>query len=378
MSASGIPRIAWIFLIVGLAGLGLCLLLFGPDPRAFFRGYLPACLFWAQISLGSLALLMIHQLTGGGWGIFIRPGLKAAAATLPLTALLFVPLGLGLAEIYPWMSPDSSLKGGMENKLAYLNATFFRLREAVVFLAWIILAAGLRVWTVKPPQHARAKAIERNLRRWSALGLIGYGLAVSVFGIDWIMSLEPRWSSTNFGFLMMASPWVAALAFAIVTVCAAPMGQSDAIHAAEASSRLHDLGNLLLAGIMLWTYLEFQQYLAIWYENLPDKVTWYLKRNRDGWEWVTWAMALCYSALPFLLLLSRRIKRSRRTLGALATLVLAGNLMNVYWLVTPSLYPGPAAFSWLNAALFVAIGGLWLAAFAGLLGRLQVKEVVHE
>ena len=358
-------RIARIPLGLGLIGLAFCFYRFETEPQAVLRGYLPACLFWTGITLGALALLMIHRLTGGAWGAFIRPVLRASAATLPLIVLFFIPPALALGHLYPWVAPEPSLAEAVQKKAAYLNIPFFQARTAISFLLWLILAAALGVWKAQSAQDSGA-----GPRAWSALGLILYGLTITVFGIDWILSLEPRWSSTNFGFLMMVSPMVGALAFAIAAICTlAPNGEPAPRREDEAISRLHDLGNLLLAGVMLWSYLEFQQYLAIWYQNLPEKVDWYLRRNGNGWEWVTWVMALVYGALPFLILLLRRIKRRPETLRAVAVLVLLGNLINVYWLATPAYYPSPGEFGWLDLVSFIAVGALWLTAFLWLLGR---------
>jgi hypothetical protein len=366
-------RISRIPVGLGLIGLAFCLYRLEADPREFFRGYLPACLFWAGIPLGSLALLMIHQLTAGAWGLFIRAVLQASAATLPLIVVFFLPLGFGLPYIYPWVTPEPSLAEVVRKKATYLNLPFFETRTAIVFLVWIGLAGAMRVWSAEPREDSDNGA-GRRLRARSAAGLILYGLTVTVFGIDWIMSLEPRWSSTNFGFLMMVSPMVGALAFAVITTCTLALkGEIAQRPGNEIASRLQDLGNLLLAGVMLWSYLEFQQYLAIWYENLPDKITWYLRRNGNGWEWVTWVIALCYGAVPFLMLLSRRVKRDPKLLRAVAALVLAGNLINVYWLTVPPYYPHPAEFPWPDLVPFVGVGALWLTAFLWLLGRLRLR-----
>lgn len=370
MTTAFVDRCSRLLLLIGLVGFSLCLIRFRLDTAPLLRGYLPACLFWTGVPLGSLSLLMIHHLTGGAWGVLIRPALQSAAATLPVNALLFLPLVLGIEDLYPWAAPEPALAEIASKKAVYLNITFFETRALVVFLAWLGLACALQVWS-RTPQGGTDAASTQHLRRWSAAGLIIYGISVTLYGVDWIMSLQPRWTSTNFGFLMMAGPMVSALAFAIIAVCIGVSKREQGACRESTASRLHDLGNLLLAGVMLWSYLEFQQYLAIWYENLPDKVIWYLQRNRNGWQWITWSMALVYAALPMALLLLRRIKRSPRALPAVAALVLTGNLLNVYWLTAPAYFVRPAEFRWLDAASFLGIGGLWLAAFLWQFGRGQ-------
>ena len=369
MDPSRIDRVALTSLAIALVAWVVCYVHFRLHPAAFFRGYLPACLFWAQFPIGSMALVMIHRLTGGGWGECAGPGLRAGAATLPLNLLLFVPVMLGLGKLYPWVAPDTALAQALQKMPGYLHPNTFLWREAAVFLVWLMLAAGLRVWSLPQPPSSRAGAEQSG--RWHALGLIAYTVAASVFGIDWVMSLAPRWSSTNFGFLMMVGPVVAALAFVVALVCRAGTDVAAAADQPTLTSLRHDLGNLLLAVVMLWAYLEFQQYLAVWYENLPERVTWYLARNHGGWQWVTGAMVLCYAALPFVLLLSRAAKRSRTWLSGAAVLVVAGSLINTYWLVAPSYFASPADFSRFDPAALLATGGLWFAAFLWWHGRFR-------
>jgi hypothetical protein len=352
-------------LAVGSIAFVLYLLRLAWSPEAFFRGYLPACLFWIGIPLGSLALLMIHRLTGGAWGIFIRPVLAASAGVLPLNALLFVPLAFGLARLYVWAGPEwppAEVTGG---KAVYLQPGFFLLREAVVFALWLGLAAVLGPWRGPSKADPHPNPLPEGEGVRSAIGLIVYGLTVTVFAVDWIMSLEPRWSSANLGFLAAVEPMLAALAFATAAMCVLVRNYPPELSA----SRFQDLGGLLLAFVLLWSYLAFQQYLTIWSENLPDKVIWYVQRNHEGWRGWSWMLAAVAGALPFFLLLSHDLKRDPRRLIWAAGLVLAGGLLNTCWTVMPSFYPTPGGLSLLDILPFVGIGGLWLAAFLWLLPR---------
>jgi hypothetical protein len=348
-----------LLLLVAGAAFGACLLRLWWTPDAFFRSYLPACLFWIGLPLGSLALLMIHRLTGGKWGSFIRPILEASAGTLPVNAVLFLPLTFGLARLYAWAGPDWTALAISGGQASYLRPGFFLIREATVFVLWFCLASALELW--------RNKSAEARLDRRSALGLIVYGLTVTVFGIDWVMSLEPRWTSTNVGFLSAVNPMVAALAFAVLARCLlTPAGRNTV---GTLASLFQDLGGLLLAFVLLWSYLAFQEYLTIWSENLPDKAMWYVQRLNAGWRWWTWVMAAVCGGLPFALLLFRTHKRNPKRLIWAAGLVLAGNALDVYWLVLPSFYRSPGELSPLDALPFIAVGGFWLSAFLWTLPR---------
>ena len=352
-------------LAVGLIAAVLCAggaLIF---PPAFFRAYLSAYIFWIGIPVGCLALLMLHHLVGGRWGFMIQRVLEAAIQTLPLMALLFIPLVFGLSDLYPWARTEVAAADPLlQQKAAYLNIPFFVARAVAYFAVWIVLGRLLVTWSLRQDQSAD-DTLTLRLQRLSGPGLVLYGLTVSFAVIDWIMSLEPKWYSTIFGMIFMVSFGLAAMALAIL---ATRFLESEKPLAQVVSpDRWHDLGNLLLALVMFWAYLNFSQFLLIWSENLAEEIPWYLHRIGGGWEWVAIALILFQFALPFVLLLSRNTKRDSRTLAAVAAAILFMHWLDILWMVVPSFYPARFHFHWLDIAAPVAIGGLWLAAFIGYL-----------
>src|SRR5581483_3397451 len=155
---------------------------------------------------------------------------------------------------------------------------------------------------------------------FSGPGLVLYGGAMTFAAIDWLMSLAPTWYSTLFGVLVVMGQTLPALAFAIAA--AYWLLDNKEPNAAELDREVwNDLGNLLLAAVMLWTYMAFSQLLLIWIGNLPEEIPWYYKRSHGGWEYVGWLLGLCYFALPFLLLLGRVNKRDPRRLQRIAGLL---------------------------------------------------------
>jgi hypothetical protein len=352
-------------LAVGLIAAVLCAggaLIF---PPVFFRAYLSAYIFWIGIPVGALALLMLHHLVGGRWGFMIQRVLEAAIQTLPLMALLFIPLLFGLADLYPWAQTEVVAADPLlQQKAAYLNIPFFIARAVAYFAVWIVLGRLLVTWSLQQDRSAD-DTLTLRLQRLSGPGLVLYGLTVSFAVIDWIMSLEPKWYSTIFGMIFMVSFGLAAMALAILATrfleTEKPLAQ------VVSPDRWHDLGNLLLALVMFWAYLNFSQFLLIWSENLAEEIPWYLHRIGGGWEWVAVALILFQFALPFILLLSRNTKRDARTLAAVAAAILFMHWLDIIWMVVPSFYPARFHFHWLDIAAPVAIGGLWLAAFIGYL-----------
>jgi len=350
-------------LIIGLVAAVACALGAFLDPAQFFRSYLTGYLLWMSISLGCLAILMLQHLSGGVWGFVIRRLLEAATRVFPLLALLFVPVLLGMHYLYPWADParvagDSLL----QHKAAYLNVPGFVARAVFYFALWCGAAYFLSRWSLEQDQVPRA-ALRDRMQGFSAIGLLLYGLTATFSAIDWVMSLDPHWYSTIYGMLFMAGGAVAGMALVIA------MGSLLAKHRPMADilapGHFHDLGKLLLAFVMVWAYFSFSQFLIIWSGNLPEEITWYKVRLAGGWRTVGLLLLLFHFVLPFLLLLSRDLKRQGRTLALVAVAVLAMRYVDLYWMVAPS-FPQAASglrFHWLDLAVPVAVGGLWMAEF---------------
>ncbi len=348
---------------LGLVALGVGAVV---SPDQFFRSYLPAFVFVFGLALGSLALLMLQHMTGGAWGMMIRRLLEAGARTLPLVALLFVPIALGLRHLYIWAVPEIVAADRiLQQKVLYLNTGFFIARAAFYFALWIGMAALLSRWSAAQDAQPGAAADDRRFRILSGPGLVAYGLTVTFASVDWIMSLDPHWFSTIFGMLLMAGQALAALAFA-VAVLAASAGD-EPFRGRVNPTHFHDLGKLLFALVMLWAYLSFSQFLIIWAGNLPEEIPWFIERLRGGWQYVAIVLVAGHFFLPFLLLLSRDLKRNRPALLTMAVVILAMRFVDTYWLIAPAFPHEGFALHWMDLAAIAGVGGLWLAVFFRLL-----------
>ena len=357
-------RIQNKFFVAGIAGLSLTLVAFAMNPRQFFESYLIAYIFWAGIALGSLALLFIHQLTSGAWGHALRGFLEAAAGTLPWVALLFIPLGFGLHYLYPWTDVEASHHLG--HKLHYLNSTWFLVRAAGYFLIWNGLAFFFKKWTNEERSHGDIPHSVR-LQVLSGAGLVLFGLTVTFASVDWAMSLIPEWYSTIYGLLVMVGWALSSLAFAIA--CASRADQRKTLNYFTRDN-FHDFGNLLLAFVMLWAYLTLSQFLIVWSANLPEEITWYLDRLKNGWQGVGIFLAVFYFVMPFFLLLVRNNKRNAVSLGRIAKLVFLMQFAHLLWLIIPS-FQESRGIRLFDLAAWIGLGGIWLWAFAG---RLKTKD----
>jgi hypothetical protein len=361
----GLGRGRRIALAVGAAGATACGAGALVDPQQFFRSYLWAYAYWTGIPLGCLGLLMLQHLTGGAWGLSLRRLLESGSRTLPLLALLFLPILAGLPSLYPWARPEAvAADEVLRHKAAYLNVPFFVLRAAIYFGLWIALAELLGRWSGRQDED-RSPGLSRRLQATSGVGLGLYVLTVTFASVDWLMSLEPHWYSTIYGGLIVTGQVLSAASFAtVVLILLAPHPPLSAI---ASPGRFHDLGKLLLTFVMVWAYFAFSQFLIIWAGNLPEEIPHYLRRLSGGWQWLGLALVALQFALPFLLLLSRGRKRDPRRLRRIAVLVLGMGLANTYLLAAPA-FSETVAFHWLDAAAVAGIGGLWVGFFLWQLG----------
>ena len=353
--------------LAGVAGVLLCALGCYVSPADFYPAYLVAYLFWLGMALGSLAILMLHNLTGGGWGLPIRRIQEATLINLALMALLFLPLVPGLPQLYLWARPDVvEADEILQRKVHYLNVDFFLIRAAIYFAVWILLSFVLNRFSAHtPPGDASPDATFRRQRRLALVsgpGLVLWALSVTFASVDWAMSLEPHWYSSMYGVLFMAGQGVSALSFAIIA--AVGLKAYTGWPATLTRDRLNDLGNLLLAFVMFWAYVSFTQFLIIWSANLPEETPWYLHRIAPGWHWLAIGLVVLHFVTPFLLLLWRQAKREPAWLAGIAGLLIFMRLVDLTWLVMPTFSPDHFRLSWLNFVTPVAIGGLWLAVFA--------------
>jgi hypothetical protein len=352
-------RVQRIALAVGVLGTGLCSAGAMTNPTQFFRSYLIAYLFWFGIALGSMAILMIHHIAGGAWGAVIRRLLECGTRTLPLLAVLFVPIALGVDHLYTWAQPEHvAHDAALLHKSAYLNVPFFLARAIFYFSAWLTVMHFLNRWSLEQDRTTDPGPGDW-LEQLSRGGLLLIGLTVTFASIDWIMSLEPHWASTIYGILIMGGQVLAAMAFVIplAALLAADGGPlADVIEIEQ----FHDLGKLLLAFVMLWTYFSLSQFLIIWSANLPEEIPWYLSRLRGGWQWIGIALILGHFVLPFIILLSRDVKRDARKLAAVAFGVIVIRFVDLFWLITPAFHPAEFSVHWLDLACVVAVGGIWL------------------
>jgi hypothetical protein len=331
-------------------------------PDEFYRAYLLGFMCWLGVALGSMAILMIRHLTGGGWGTVIRRILGAAMRTLPLLAALFIPMFFGIRKVYIWAQPlgnieDKHLREHLEQiTQTYLTVNGFIIRAIFYFAVWNVLSFLLSKWSMQtdtpnaPDNSGRFKAV-------SGPGLILYGFTISFAAIDWIMSLDPSWISTIFGLIILIGEVLSAMCFAVVVerILFNYKPMSEMLR----PDFVHDHGKWMLAFIMVWAYFNFSQWLIIWAGNLPAEITFYLRRLNGGWGYIGLILVLFHFVIPFATLLSRPFKRDIRKLVWVAVLLLFMGWLDLLWIIEPT-FSKTLAITVADVVVPVAIGGIWL------------------
>jgi Ni/Fe-hydrogenase subunit HybB-like protein len=344
-------------MVTALAAALLCVLGAIWNRPQFFHSWLVAWIFFTGISCGALVIVMMHSLTGGAWGVAIQRLAEAAMLTLPLMALLFVPVLIGIHDVFLWSRADAlSAHPKWEHKIGYLNLPFFAARGFFYFAVLSALAFFIRRWSVQQDKMAGGPLPGRRIRMLSTGGLVVYVLCMNFASTDWVMSLEPDWYSTIFVVIFMAGQFLTALA--LMTALLALFAGREPFGGLITTKHFRDLGNLLLTFVIFWIYVSFSQFLIIWSGNLPKEISWYLHRSAGGWKVVALFLMIFQFILPVGLLLVRGMKLKRARLGVIAALIVIVNIVNVYWRI-----------HWLDFATLIAVGGFWTVAFLWFLNR---------
>jgi hypothetical protein len=332
-------------------GMVVCLFFALADLAAFWRAYLVAFVAWHTVPLGCLALLLTYHVAGGPWGRMLGEALEAGARTLPLVALLGLPLLFDLAALFDWAQPAyGAHEELLRNKSLYLNPPFFVARSLFYLGFWAVLA-----WLIT---DRRVPLADRPRRQGAAaLGAIVLALTASFASIDWVMSLDARFNSSTFGLIVIGGHLNAGLSFATLITLASARVDRRAQVLAEAP--MVGLGGLLQSAILLWAYLVFMEYLVVWSGDLPQNAAWFLQRASGGWAALLAIIACGHFVLPFALLLSSRLRGDWRVVSGLAVLILATQLLYLVWQTAPAwgaVAPPPLAI----AGALLALAGLWL------------------
>lgn len=350
-------------LIAGGLAVLLCIFAALKSPQIFYPSYLMGYLLILGFALGSLGLLMLQHLTSGQWGIVIRRPLESATRTLPLVAVLFLPIVFGMKYLYgAWLDPERVREEPLSSlQQSYLTAHGFYVRAVIYFVVWIGLMLIFNYWSREQDIRQDDRLLRRRFKLLAGPGIILYVFVMTFAAIDWAMSITPHWASTIYGFLFVAGQLISSMALmiAIVVLLSRTAPMAGLIH----KRHIHDLGKFLLTFILLWAYFSFSQLLIIWSGNQPEEITFYRSRLYGGWGAVAVVVLIFHFFVPFFLLLSRDLKRNPRLLPMVAIWMIFMRLVDLFWITRPE-FTLRAFPTWIDIVVPIALVGLWLGYFA--------------
>ena len=355
-------------IIVWAMGLGV-----GGTRETFFQSYLYAYLFWIGIPLGSFSILLLHHTVGGFWGVAIRRMLESAALTIPLMALLFLPIIIAMPDLYEWSRPEVVAHDPIiQKKVAYLNVPFFIGRTVFYFLFWAGVGWLLVKWS-KDQDTSDDPSIVKKFRTIAPISIVVYVLTMTFAAVDWGMSLEPHWFSAIYGGIFIIGQALTTFAFMILML--AVVAKRKPLADLLVTKQFHDLGNLLFAFTILWTYFSLSQFLIMWSGNLPEEAPWYVHRAQPGWNEIAMAIVALQFALPFFLLLQRFMKRKISYLWKVALLIFCLRFVDIFWYIMPAFNENLIDVHWMTYVAPIGFGGIWIGIFIEVLKRRPIVPI---
>ena len=365
-------RLAWTAAVTGVMGLVVSTIL-GWETEQFYFSWLVAYMYFLSIALGGLFFVLILFATMAGWGVVVRRLAENVMATLPLFALLFIPIWMGRKELFRWMREDVVAEDALiQSKGWYLNTDFFLGRALFYFLVWTLISLWFAQQSRRQDQSGDHR-ITRRLQAASGPAIIVYALTSSFAAFDWMMSLDPHWYSTMFGVYYFAGTLVGIFAFMVVIIVV--VQATGLLRNVITVEHFHDLGKLLFAFTVFWAYIAFSQYFLIWYGNLPEETFWFLHRLEGSWRAMSVGLAVGHFAVPFFFLMPRTIKRKTGLLLLGALWMLLMHFIDIYWFVMPVLHHHGFQIGLLDVTTFLGVGGIFLAVFGWLMGRRALVPV---
>ncbi len=353
---------------VGLVASAAALAMGDEVRRRFFFSYLAAFALVLTISLGALFFTIIHHLTRATWSAGLRRIAENFAGLMPVVAVLFVPVVLGIHELYHWSHEAAPLHDPIiGHKASYLNTGFFIGRAVFFFVLWSAIALFFRRNSVKQDETGDT-SLTFKMRKLAPVSTLAFALSVSFAGFDWMMSLDPHWFSTMFGVWTFAGSMVVCMAS--LGLAALWLTKNGALTHTITTGNLHDIGKLMFGFIVFWAYISFCQYFLIWYANIPEETAFYLHRLEHGWGSMFKLIVVGHFALPFWFLMSRHVKRKRIGLGLGAGWMVLMHYVDLYYVIMPS---NPdlhgMTFHWLDLTTLLGVGGIYVAFFVRQFGR---------
>ncbi len=330
-----LQRYGLIAMIVGAIGL-IAAYLVGPPERAM-ADYILGFWYFAGISVTMVFFSALQYLVRAGWSTAVRRIAENFSGLIPFIALGFVPIVLNMFShhsVYEWTHESAKTDHILAGKAPYLNMTFFMIRLGLYAVLWFGMMKFIVGNSVKQDTAGTdIKPTEKNWKRAAPFVLL-YAMTITFCSFDLLMSLEPHWFSTIWGVYTFAGHFVAAIA--VITLMTVALYRAGYLHEYITREHFHDLGKLMFAFTVFWTYIAFSQYFIIWYANLPEETIYFAFREQGGWQYFGWALMLMHFVVPFMVLLRQDVKRKTNILVAAAVIILIAHYIDLSWIILPA------------------------------------------
>jgi len=355
-----------VALALGAVGLVLTAIGYaveGQDRPLVLAGYLVAFAYWVGIAVTASIWNAIFHASAARWMTVFRRAFESIAAAIPVFIVLFIPIALGMPQLFPWVHPSRKMSHEqlelLTHKALWLNVPGFLIRAVIYFLIWVVVNQLLRGWSLRQDEVGGLEPT-RRMRRYGSGALPFLGLSITFAAFDWLMSVDPFWFSTIFGAYYFAGSFVACIALlTVITVWT--RNESRQFGGLVTRHHTHNLGKLMLAFIAFWTYIAFSQFMLIWIANIPEEAAWYVVRMRGGWQSVGVLLIVTHFVIPFFTLLSRSLKFNPRGLAFVAIWILVVHWIDLTWLVMPALHPQGFFVHWTLLTSMLGVGGVAVA-----------------
>ncbi|MDD8017973.1 MAG: quinol:cytochrome C oxidoreductase [Bacteroidota bacterium] len=355
---SSLVKLGWVLTMLGLVLVGISYI---TDAQRAVQNNLIGFTFLASVSVGAVFFIALEYIAGAVWSTPFRRVTEFLAATLPLLIILAIPLFMNMHNLFEWTHTDVVTSDKvLHGKASYLNVNSFTIRFAVMMAIWMLFYLVFRKHSFVQDLNHDQKHTSINIK-FAAVFIPVYAISISLFAFDWLMSLTPHWFSTIFGVYYFIGSIVCTLS--VITYLVVSLAEKGYFFKGITEDHYYSFGALLFALLSFWAYIAFSQFMLIWYANLPEENFWFIARWKNGWEYISSALALFHFWIPYFMLVSRPSKMNKGNLKRTALLLIAAHFLDLYWMVMPTFHASPV-FSFHELAFPMLTLGLIIVVFA--------------
>jgi hypothetical protein len=336
LEANRFPGLSILLAVVGLVSLGLCVVGAFVSRHQFSYSWLFAFAFFFTLIAGCFFWIIVHHVSDAEWSVVVRRQLENLAMLMPVMLVFFIPILIFRRHLYAWMTIAPGLDHVLDAKRAYLNWHFFLFRSLFYFAFFSFATLLFRRFSIRQDRDGNP-ADTLKMRKVAFISLPLFGLSLTFGAYDWLLGLDYKWFSTMWGVYIFAGAAGSSMSLLVLVITA--LRNAGYLKDTVTIEHYHIMGKWMLSFTVFWAYIGFSQYMLIWYANIPEETEWFIRRNTESWNALNLFLVIGRFFVPFALLLLRAPKKSARKLCLIAGWVVFMQLVDMYLVVLPMLYP---------------------------------------